>query len=81
MAAFAQAHMVRPEQSNASGPSAPHRYGLPTCANAARIAVDAAVRVGDVVDGTDDEVGVVFVGGVGVGVAVALHGGRDPCKR
>ena len=33
-----QAHMVRPEQSKAFGPLAPHAYGLPSWARAAAIA-------------------------------------------
>ncbi len=51
--AWAQACEVRPEQSNASGPSAPHSYGLPTCAAAyaraeppAAVGVRAAVEAG-----------------------------------
>ena len=42
MPAARYAIMTRPEQSNASGPVPPHRYGLPSCAWAKLIAVDTA---------------------------------------
>src|SRR5690606_34844207 len=37
-----QARIVRPEQSNASGPAPPHRYGLPSCSCAYSTARAAA---------------------------------------
>src|SRR5215203_3009498 len=44
--AAAQAYMVRPEQSNASGPAAAHTYGLPSLDRAAAIATDARSLAG-----------------------------------
>ncbi len=41
MPADRYAIMVSPEQSKASGPVAPHRYGLPSCCLAKVIAADA----------------------------------------
>ena len=46
--AVRQAHWTRPEQSNVSGPVAPHRYGFPRCASAS---VTARRAGGDVPGG------------------------------
>src|SRR4051794_41501586 len=71
--ACSHAHMVRPEQSNASGPAAPKTYGAPMTDSAAAAAV-APPPDGGGIDG-----GVLLpppdVGGAGAGWLTVVAGG------